>query len=186
MRRRPTGDRPPVRRVAVPGRVLEAGLLDGLDYADAFWIGREIRDLEQLTDFSRAVFGVPPLSVRALFHLRNRIASLFGLRTSGDPTPERSANPPGLEDRVGLFTVMGVADDELVLGEDDRHLDFRVSVLRQDGPGRPGVTVTTLVHFHNLLGQAYFAAVKPFHRLIVPVMMRRGVAALGSASRSCR
>jgi hypothetical protein len=163
--------------------VLEARLLATADYADAFWVAHQVDDLEQLTDLARAIFGVAPGWVRALLHLRNGIVSPLGLRTSSGGIPEQSANIPRVEERVGLFRVMGVAEDEIVLGEDDSHLDFRVSVLRQDAEGRAGVVVTTLVHFHNLLGRTYFTVIKPFHLLIVPAMMRRGVVALEQAAR---
>jgi len=156
-----------------------------VDYADAFWIAREVSDLEGLTALSRAVFGVRPVWLRALFRLRSWLVSPFGLRTSGNPSPEPSTHPPRIGDRVGLFTVMDLAADEIVLGEDDRHLDFRVSVLRQEASGRAGLVVTTVVRIHNLLGRVYFTVIKPFHRLIVPAMMRRGVDALDASPRSC-
>jgi hypothetical protein len=171
-------DQPRIRRVEVPGRVLEARLLDTVDYADAFWIARRVADLEELTDLARAIFGDAPAWVHALLRLRGWLVAPFGLITSVDPPSEQPANPPRIGDRVGLFKVMALADDEVVLGEDDRHLDFRVSLLRQDGPGRAGVVVTTVVHFHNLLGRAYFSVIRPFHLVVVPAMMRRGVGVL--------
>jgi hypothetical protein len=160
---------------------MEAGLLERVDYADAFRVDCEVGDLEQLTAFSRAVLGVPPGWVRALLRLRNLIVSPLGLRTSVEPTPERPGALPKAGDRVGLFTVKAVEVDQLVLGEDDRHLDFRVSVLRQEERESTGVVVTTLVCFHNLLGRAYFVAVGPFHRVIVPAMIRRGIDVLESS-----
>lgn len=177
-------ERPRICRVEVPGRVLEARLLDTVDYADAFWIARGAIDLEDLTALARASFGDAPAWVRALFRLRRWLVAPFGLITSVDPPPEQPANPPQIGDRVGLFRVMGVGDDELVLGENDRHLDFRVSVLRQNASGRAGVVVTTLVHFHNLLGRAYFTVIRPFHLVVVPAMMRRGVGVLEQVSRA--
>jgi hypothetical protein len=35
------------------------------------------------------------------------------------------------------------------------------------------VTATTLVLTHNLLGRTYLAIILPFHRLIVPSMLRK-------------
>jgi hypothetical protein len=37
------------------------------------------------------------------------------------------------------------------------------------------VVVSTIVRFHNWLGRAYFVPVRPFHRLIVPAMIRYGL-----------
>ena len=57
-----------------------------------------------------------------------------------------------------------------MLGEDDKHLDFRVC-LRVLGDGQ--ATLATLVRFHNVWGRAYFACVRPFHGLVVKGMLRR-------------
>ena len=53
-----------------------------VDYADAFWVAREVSDLEDLTAFSRAVFGVRPVWLRALFRLRSWLVSRGGLPRS--------------------------------------------------------------------------------------------------------
>ena len=72
--------------------------------------------------------------------------------------------------RLGLFPVVSQQPDRVVLGFDDRHLDFRLVV---DAPGNGDVTGTTLIRTHNLLGRIYLAIVLPFHRIIVPAMLRR-------------
>jgi len=62
------------------------------------------------------------------------------------------------------------------LGEDDKHLDFRLSVLRSPdlSPTLGGqLTVSTVVHCHNLLGRAYILVIAPFHRLVVKASLRR-------------
>ncbi|WP_407654554.1 DUF2867 domain-containing protein [Bradyrhizobium prioriisuperbiae] len=58
---------------------------------------------------------------------------------------------------------------ELILGEDDKHLDFRASVQlrsRRDD-AYDEVILATVVHRHNLLGKIYFRLISPFHRLVV-------------------
>ena len=47
-------------------------------------------------------------------------------------------------------------------GFDDRHLEFRVSVLSRDGR----VSLATWVHPHNLGGRLYLAAIMPFHIMV--------------------
>ena len=63
-----------------------------------------------------------------------------------------------------------------MVGKDDKHLDFRVSVYLDPVPGTApntyAFTLSTIVFFRNRAGKAYFALVKPFHKLIVPAMMR--------------
>jgi hypothetical protein len=57
------------------------------------------------------------------------------------------------------------------MGFDDAHLDFWVVVDVAPDGGRQKVTATTFVRTRNRLGRLYLAAVKPFHRLIVPAML---------------
>jgi hypothetical protein len=47
-----------------------------------------------------------------------------------------------------------------------------LETLEAEGTPAYGFTLTTGVTMHNRLGRFYFALVKPFHRLIVPAMMR--------------
>jgi Protein of unknown function (DUF2867) len=66
-------------------------------------------------------------------------------------------------------------DRELILGEDDRHLDFRLSLLlraRPDGSGDE-LVATTVVRCHNALGRMYLALIAQFHRLVVITNLSR-------------
>jgi hypothetical protein len=60
------------------------------------------------------------------------------------------------------------SEDEVILGIDDRHLDFRIGLIRHEGR----IFMSTWVHPHNLWGRGYLATVMPFHILI----SRRAVA----------
>ncbi|MFM7335418.1 MAG: DUF2867 domain-containing protein [Tabrizicola sp.] len=84
----------------------------------------------------------------ALLRLRNTLVRPFGLKTG---EPDKPIFPTCLE-----------TDDELVLGTDDKHLNFRIGVIRNGGR----IYMSTWVHPHNLWGRGYLAAVMPFHILI--------------------
>lgn len=84
----------------------------------------------------------------ALLRLRNTLVRPFGLKT-GEP------------DRP-IFPTCHETADEIILGTDDRHLDFRIGIYRQDGR----LFMSTWVHPHNLWGRAYLRLVMPFHILI--------------------
>ena len=58
-------------------------------------------------------------------------------------------------------------------GFNDKHLDFRLVVDVAAAGATRNVTATTLVLTHNWLGRAYLALILPFHRLIVPAMLRK-------------
>ncbi|MQM25576.1 DUF2867 domain-containing protein [Glycomyces sp. NEAU-7082] len=76
--------------------------------------------------------------------------------------------PFGLLDRSG---------DEALIGESLRDMDFRVSVLVEEGR----LTMSTVVRFRNGLGPKRFALIKPFHRVFVRFMLRSAVHRVGSA-----
>ena len=114
-----------------------------------------------------------------LMTLRNKIAGALGLKTSDT----RQAAPtlqdiekcrPG--DRLGIFKMLARSPYEVVLGENDKHLNFKVSFLCHPAAadkGRQSFCVTTLVHYNNALGRIYFFPVKPFHRLIIQSTLKQ-------------
>ena len=90
---------------------------------------------------------LPPWA-RGLLAVRNALVRPFGLKT-GEP------------DRP-IFPTCHESETELILGTDDRHLDFRIGLIRQDGR----IYMSTWVRPHNAWGRAYLALVMPFHILI--------------------
>lgn len=71
-------------------------------------------------------------------------------------------------DVIGFFPVLAKHDREIILGADDRHLDFRAVVLLRTQPdGQRELVAVTVVHCRNLLGRLYLATIAPFHRAVV-------------------
>ena len=93
----------------------------------------------------------------ALLALRNALMKPFGLKTEASDAPD------------GIFPVLHDSVVERILGTDDKHLDFRISILRQEGR----IHMATWVHPHNLGGRAYLAAVMPFHVAITRSALAR-------------
>jgi len=130
------------------------------------------------TEVGKAFFSSGPKWVGKLFGLRNKIVALFGLKTSGKIT-DRQAQldnfkcEPG--EQLGLFKVFSKTNNEVVIGENDKHLNFRVSLLLDQVPNdtdKKTLTITTAVKFNNWFGRLYFLPVRPFHKLIVPTMLK--------------
>ena len=158
-----------VRAVPLPEGGLAGATFPSVDYADAYAVG--LPPGVDARTFAEAVFASSPRWVAALMALRNTIVRPLGLIATQSAL-EHAAAVKGSGARVGIFPVLAEAADEVVLGLDDRHLDFRLSVrVLDNGFERLGV-VTTLVRFHGVLGRAYFVPVRPAHRLIVPAMLR--------------
>ena len=142
--------------------------LAGADFGDAYRIAVTGQNLDPVEAARRAVYGAPSW-INKLLRLRTIMVKPFGLKPGMNPSRDR-AGPAN----IGMFPVLDVKPRRLVMGMNDRHLDFRLLIDVEDGGnGEQWVTASTVVKTHNLLGRVYLAFVKPFHRAIVPAMLKR-------------
>jgi hypothetical protein len=140
-------------------------LLAGAQFADAFRIEIDDRELDARRAAER-MMARQPRWAEALVSLRNFLVAPLGLKTSG-------ATPTAPRDMIGIFPVVSQTPDRLVAGFNDKHLDFRVVVDVTPPTGVRQITATTLVLTHNRLGRTYLAIILPFHRRIVPALLRQ-------------
>lgn len=162
-----------VRQVALPSQSAVATAFTSVNLADAFSIQLPPGVSKDPDVLARFIFSVQPSWIKVLTNVRDAIVAGFGLKTakhlatlSGDPAAKR----------ISIFRVFGTSDTELVLGENDTHLDFRVSILcTPDSPPNTGnqLTLSTVVHCHNRLGRTYLSVIAPFHRQVVKASLRR-------------
>jgi hypothetical protein len=146
-------------------------ILPGADWRDSYQ-GEMVTPEPSSLDVSRLLLDHPPVWIRSLMALRNRVVALFGLRTV-----EMAAGTS-----AGGFPVLSSTPQRTVLGFDDRHLDFRIVVDLEEKENRQLVCVTTIVRRKNLFGRLYLLVVGPFHRRIVPATMRPFCANVRSVS----
>ena len=141
-------------------------LLPGATFADAFSIDLDDAGLDAVSA-ANLVFSSTPMWINRLLAVRNAVVRPFGLKVTND-TALRSA------DRIGFFPCLSRSPERVVLGFNDAHLDFRIAVDAQSLAGTSKrFTATTIVKPHNLFGRMYLATIMPFHKLIVPTMLRR-------------
>lgn len=137
-------------------------------YADTYHLPRTTP--LRAAEVAGVLFGpeAAPAWVRWLLRARNVLAPWLGLQATLPPAnPLRPLTPGG---QLGPFRVYAVSPTEVLLGLDDRHLNFRVAVLTTE---HQVVALTTAVHFHNRAGRVYFAGIAPFHRAVVRALLRR-------------
>lgn len=111
-----------------------------------------------------------------LMNLRNRFVVKLGLKSVGVLSGidrNKPAHAYGIGDQAGIFRLLEIHDNEVVLGETDKHLDVKVSVARQTQAGKTVVYVSTVVHVHNAMGRAYMFFITPAHRIIAPATVAR-------------
>jgi len=140
--------KPKVCAANLPSNSILNARIESIDFLDCYSVQSSLspRHAAQIiTDF--------PAWARFLLLLRKLVTTPFGLSNDG----------PESEDKLGPFPVEIESDNELVAGFNDKHLDFRVSVISQDGR----VFLATWVHPHNIGGRLYLRCILPFHKLIV-------------------
>jgi len=164
------------RAVAVPACSNVLTSLKRIDFADAYECPLSKPQMDASAAYW-AVFGVAPIWVRWLMSLRGHIAIRLGLAHPFDTYQSNADLVPTFQPgvRLGPFTVQSVSAHELIVGDDDKHLNFRISCLKTESGGRAVITISTVVEIHNSLGRFYMIVVKPFHRFIAPFMVRRAV-----------
>ena len=169
----------------VPAESVINERLLGAHFHDCYAIEVPCSSRTALGHFLTAVAHTPPW-VNSLMALRNQVVQLFGLKTLGglgafDPSKPESAYLPG--DRVGIFTLISKSDNEVLLGDSDKHLDVVLSAFKCPvaSNGTQSLAITTVVHVHNLLGRIYMLPVTPLHKLIAPAVLSRVLAEPNSA-----
>lgn len=162
-----------VHNAPIPPASLGARAFDRIDYADAYQIAMPDGATTDVDAFARCFLTATPRWSRILMGVRERAARLIGLKRITDGShrdPAAMTFQPGT--RAGIFRVFARSADEILVGEDDRHLDFRVSLLVREEAGCQWGIVTTVVRYHGWTGRAYFTPVRLFHRWIVRAMLR--------------
>lgn len=162
--------------VPVPAESAILGIYPTLNFADAYSVALPSGASTDPERLARFIFSQHSPAAAALMRLRDALVSGLGLKTARSLTRDAA----GRESRVGMFKIYSVAPDEIVMGEDDKHLDFRLSLLcapsSAASDGRR-IVLSTVVHCHNRLGRAYIRLIAPFHRLIVRSSLRRAARA---------
>lgn len=165
-----------LRKIAVPSQSVLAPSLATADFADSYLLP-DPDPSRSLLETWLSLSARTPAWMAALMALRNRVVRLVGLKDLGGLAarqPGKPAEAYRVGDRVGIFTLEQQRPGELVLGDRDKHLHVRLSLLRLDQPGGGSrLALSTVVHEHNRLGWLYMAVVGPVHSLIVPLMLRQ-------------
>lgn len=159
--------------VALPAQSGVIHAYQSVSLADAFAIQLPPNTSTDPDILARFIFEHQPAWIGTLMNVRDTIVARFGLKTARE-LAALGAEAKG--SRVGIFKVYSTSETEIVVGEDDKHLDFRLSILCSSGPAPESkrlLTLSTVVHCHNLLGRAYILAIAPFHRLVVKASLQR-------------
>ncbi|MBN1769230.1 MAG: DUF2867 domain-containing protein [Prolixibacteraceae bacterium] len=148
-----------------------------VDYCDSYKVHLTKNILVDV--LAKEMFGTKNWTDK-LLDLRNFVVRIFGLKTSGSHQAQ-SEIPYSEGSKMGVFTVECRNEHEIVMAENDKHLNFKTSVLTIDNETGINLYFTTIVHFNNIGGRLYFIPVKPFHRIIIKSSIKRIINKLKSS-----
>ncbi len=132
------------------------------DYHDTFVI-KASKPAEQIVpkELIKKIFTRSPAWLSFLYKVRNILVKPFGIE-GGDIL--KSEDEDYLKDYIIEDT-----ENEAIMRKDDKHLLFYVSIAKIENNL---IDVTTVVQYHNALGKVYFFFIKPFHKMIVPRVVK--------------
>jgi hypothetical protein len=158
------------------GSLLDGDAIRTADFQDCYRAPLARIELG-IVDIFFAVFGHHPLWIKLLLIIRNAVARRAGLEAPTVAEIMRPAVNSGYRvgDKIGPWPIFAISDSEIIAGRNNRHMDFRVSVLRD--VGGQSVTVSTICNVHNSYGRLYLWSIVPFHRYGVQLLMSNAVAA---------
>ncbi|KPY30105.1 hypothetical protein ALO52_200207 [Pseudomonas syringae pv. primulae] len=155
-----------ITSVPIPPQSGITYLYKSMNLADAYAIRLPAGTSRNPDLLARFILSHRPTWVGWLVKVRDTIVGCFGLKTA--------KHLGSLANRIGVFKVYSTNQIEILLGEDDKHLDFRISILCTEEPEDSRQLVfSTVVHCHNPIGRAYILVIAPFHRLIVKASLLR-------------
>jgi hypothetical protein len=148
--------------VPVPATPLLADALPRVDWTDAYAVRRRPGTPADPQAWAAAAFRTPPVWVALAVGVREALVGLVGIDRGG------SSSFDTVRQRAG----------EVLLGTDERHLDFRASVLVE----QDRVVLSTVVQVHNPRGRAYSVLVRRVHPIVVRAMLARAARLVSRSS----
>ena len=117
--------------------------------------------------------------MKLLLIVRNAAARLVGLEapTVDEIMKPRMRDTYSVGEKIGPWPIFFIDGNEIVAGRNNKHMDFRLSVLKAAEGDATSVVVSTICTVHNLFGKIYLFAIVPFHRNGVRSLMRNAVLA---------
>ncbi|NSY38460.1 DUF2867 domain-containing protein [Leisingera sp. ANG59] len=151
---------------AATARIQVLAPVDELDFLDtqSLVLPVQVTPLEAWN----IMHATPLPGLKLAFRLRDAVSALFGVKRIGGFSGRARLNVEAGE-KLDFFLVEAVSDDVLTLTVRDRHLDVMTCVTSNSGV----LSITSSVKTNNLFGRIYMLPVRPAHKLIVALSLKR-------------
>ena len=166
-----------VRPAVIPtGSLLDATKVKTAYFSDCYVV--PLKDVATpMPAIFFGIFGHNPPWVKAILLARNRAAAFFGLRVPDAALILRPLQKAHYDvgETIGPWPIFEYQEDELIVGRDNSHLDFRLSVMKTQSGNCHFVTVSTICNVHNIYGKLYLGLIAPFHKWGVKQLLATAV-----------
>ena len=159
-----------ISKVNLPATSRLHEYLEKIDFEDAYAFRGQSQGMS-MEDVYIKIFNTTPLWVEYAMRLRNVLVAPFGLKTEIDKNRLPSVKEG---EKSGIFRIYRILENEIIAGEDDQHLNFRVSVHRKTAESSV-ITVSTIVQYNNAFGRFYMTLLSPFHKMVVKSILSSSV-----------
>lgn len=153
----------------IPANSIILKNFDNYHYCDSYYIKKQTAD--SIDKIFTDIFETPKWA-DTLESIRNAVVKIVGLEGGGKKINTHKADYYPIGSKAVYFTVIDRNENEIVTAENDKHLNFRVSVMTNRNENEVTIFLTTIVKFNNGLGRLYFLPVKPFHRIICKTLLK--------------
>jgi hypothetical protein len=160
------------------GSMLSREVIEHAYFRDAYQVPLSRTELG-IVDIFFGIFAHHPLWMKLLLIVRNKVASLAGLEapTASEILHVETKNRYAVGEKIGVWPIFSLSENEIVAGRNNKHMDFRLSVLKVPNGDGTSVVVSTICTVHNLAGKLYLFFIVPFHRCGVRKLMADALAA---------
>jgi hypothetical protein len=168
-----------VKKAGIDQNYLISHNLEEVDFWDNFQLSsQQLEVVPEPKDMMIAFFLAFPSSFKALLNLREVLVKPFGLKTAPQTNKKsRYENLYSFNGEVGasvaIFEVLDKNERELLTGQNDSHLDFKLSFVSYQSDEGVRMELITTVKLNNVIGRTYFRLIKPFHRFYIRRILQR-------------
>ena len=125
--------------------MLSREVIERANFRDSYRALLSRRELG-IVDIFFGIFAHHPLWMKLLLIVRNKVASLAGLDapTASEILHLEIKDHYVVGEKIGIWPIFSLSENEVVAGRNNKHMDFRLSVLKVPDGERTSVVVSTI------------------------------------------
>ncbi|NLT52323.1 MAG: DUF2867 domain-containing protein [Ignavibacteria bacterium] len=150
----------------LPKETLIMKNMESVNYYDSYMIKKKTSDSIEI--ITKKILTLPSWIIFAL-----RIRYYLIVRPLGLSTGRFDSGIENLKENDNPVPIIGKNENEIVMGSDDKHLYYRISIMKREIEQESEIYLNTIVKYNNIWGKLYFMPVKIGHKLVVKSLLSR-------------